>query len=427
MPESRPLKVLVSAFAFSPVRGSEHAVGWDFVQAIAARNKVWVVTRDLNQPEVEAFKAQHPERFQNISVHYVPLSHKDIRIPLREVIYAMRYASWQRKTYRLAQALDSEIQFDLIHQLNGIGFREPGYLWKLNRPFVWGPIGGMQYFPVRLLDALPLSGGLFFLFKNAATAASMYLALRPRRAAKAACALFAATSNVAEKIDAIWGRQAAVISEVSSPCVEDTQPARRDPDKPLQVLWCGTCGMAKALPIVLQALCRVKREGVDVQLTAVGDGPMRSTWIELARNLGLADQCHFVGKVTRSEVLELMRSAHCFVQPSLYDATSTVLAEALAYGLPVVCLDHFGFHDVVNESCGFRIPLRSLEQVTQGFAAALVRIGRDEELRLNMVLAARKAAQQLTVNRKQHILEDLYADVLVRDAEQNMQSHSPRS
>jgi hypothetical protein len=26
--------------------------------------------------------------------------------------------------------------------LNMIGYREPGYLWKLNVPFVWGPMGG---------------------------------------------------------------------------------------------------------------------------------------------------------------------------------------------------------------------------------------------------------------------------------------------
>jgi hypothetical protein len=45
MNELKPLKVLVSAFAFSPVKGSEFAVGWNYVRAIASKHKVWVIAR----------------------------------------------------------------------------------------------------------------------------------------------------------------------------------------------------------------------------------------------------------------------------------------------------------------------------------------------------------------------------------------------
>jgi hypothetical protein len=47
MSEQRPLKVLVSAFAFSPIKASEFSVGWDYVRAISSRHEVWVIARLL--------------------------------------------------------------------------------------------------------------------------------------------------------------------------------------------------------------------------------------------------------------------------------------------------------------------------------------------------------------------------------------------
>ena len=52
------------------------------------------------------------------------------------------YKEWQWKTYLMAKDICKEEKIDVLHQLNMIGFREPGYLWKLSQengvPFVWG-------------------------------------------------------------------------------------------------------------------------------------------------------------------------------------------------------------------------------------------------------------------------------------------------
>lgn len=107
-----------------------------------------------------------------------------------------------------------------------------------------------------------------------------------------------------------------------------------------------------------------------------------------------------------------MASGHCFVQPSLYDATSSVLVEALAYGLPVICLDHMGFKDAVNPECGIKITPNSLNQVIREFAAAIETIGLDEDRRLAMAIAAQKTAMRLTWKQKEVFINDLYSNVL---------------
>ena len=46
-------------------------------------------------------------------------------------------------------------KMDVLHQLNMIGFREPGYLWNLSQengvPVVWWPVDAKDKFPVAYL------------------------------------------------------------------------------------------------------------------------------------------------------------------------------------------------------------------------------------------------------------------------------------
>lgn len=64
--------------------------------------------------------------------------------------FYMYYEQWERRAYEKAQEIISELkaeslelkehrEIDVIHKLNMICYREPGYLWKIkNKPFVWG-------------------------------------------------------------------------------------------------------------------------------------------------------------------------------------------------------------------------------------------------------------------------------------------------
>lgn len=412
MSEVKALKVLVSVYNFNPNKGSEFATGWNYVRAISLRNKVWVITRSAEREEMEQYLLQHPDAMPNVTVHYVPVKDRSFNFPLREILYYWIYRNWQWRAYKYCRALDARIDFDVVHHITGIGFREPGYLWKLGKPFVWGPIGGLAFFPMKLLNAVPLRSRPFFVLKNLANAWSMYVARRPKRAAATAKAILAASTNVADKVRILWGRDATVLCEVSAPDLELRHPVRRSSEERLRIVWSGSCEPRKALNIILLALEQLKRSSVDWRLVAVGDGPLLGSWKALSSSLGIDERCSFLGRVSRAEVLSVMSSGHCFVQPSLYDATSTVLAEALAHGLPVICLDHMGFKDVVNVECGIKIPPNTLDQVIRDFAKAIEAIGLDEERRYEMAIAAQKASLRLTWKHKEEVINDIYSRIL---------------
>ncbi len=412
MSDGNGLKVLVSAFAFSPVRGSEFAMGWDYVRALAEHHRVWVITRTNEREETEQFLRHHPDAMPHVTIHAVPWSRSSFAYPLHEIPYYFLFRQWQWRAYLLARRLDEQIGFDVIHQAIPSGFREPGFLWKIDKPFVWGPVGGLQYFPLRLLPAVPLRSWPFFVAKNLTTFWAMHASARPRAAAAKAAQILAGTSLAAENISVLWGKPARVLCEVSAPRLDSfTPPARRQAGDVFRIVWSGRFEPRKALNLVLRALHRLRDADFAWELTCLGTGPLRQTWETLARRLGIASRCRFLGQRPRQEAVAAMAGGHCFVQPSLYDATTSVVVEALAMGLPVVCLDHFGFRDVVDANSGIRIRPGSMDQIIEDFATALQTLAHDEDARYAMAMAARAASTRLTWPHKAAALAEIYGRI----------------
>ena len=72
------------------------------------------------------------------------------------------YRTWQYRTYEMALDIMKVYHIDVLHQLNMIGFREPGYLWKIEGiPFVWGPVDAKEKFPIAYLQDAGLKKQLF--------------------------------------------------------------------------------------------------------------------------------------------------------------------------------------------------------------------------------------------------------------------------
>ena len=55
------LKVLMSAYACEPGKGSEPGVGWTVAREMARHHDIWVITRANNRPVIEAELARNPQ------------------------------------------------------------------------------------------------------------------------------------------------------------------------------------------------------------------------------------------------------------------------------------------------------------------------------------------------------------------------------
>lgn len=210
-------RLCVGVFSCSPRRGSEPGMGWNFLREIAATGReVWAITNDEFTSETCAQARAIP----NVHFTFVPEPAKRLRNVLRRVwppSYYWFYRWWQIRAYRVAKRLHAAHKFDAAHQLNMVGFREPGFLWRLPIPFVWGPIGGLDLTDWRLLGLLDFGGRVEFFFRNVINAFQRRFLPRPRKAARRAAeshALICATGENARLARRIWGVESTVICEV---------------------------------------------------------------------------------------------------------------------------------------------------------------------------------------------------------------------
>ncbi|GIW73118.1 MAG: hypothetical protein KatS3mg102_2660 [Planctomycetota bacterium] len=417
---NRPLRVLISAFACNPYRGSEEGVGWGWAHAAARRHEVHVITAAFQRADIERWYAQEGRHAPRLHFHYVPERRwhyrpsarwRRVEDSLLKPLMNLAYAGWLREAGRLARRLHARHRFDLLHVLTYVGFRFPGRYWRLPIPLVWGPIGGLEDVPWRVLPWLGAAGALFFAGRNLVNGLHKRLLVGPRRAMRRAAVVIAATSGMQREIWRWYRRQSEVICEVGCAPLPEAAPALRRQGEPLRIAWSGKHLPGKALPLLLHALAVLPPE-LDWQLVVLGAGPCTGRWRALAGRLGLEPRCEWTGWLERQQALARLRQCHVFAITSLHELTSTVLVEALSAGLPVVCPDAYGFRDAVSPACGIRYPVGQAGETIGRLARALAQLGADEALRRRLALGALERSRAFCWERKARALEAVYARAL---------------
>ena len=95
-----------------------------------------------------------------------------------------------------------------------------------------------------------------------------------------------------------------------------------------------------------------------------------------------------------------MRWADVFAFTSLRDTSGNVVLEALAAGVPVICLDHQGVHDIVTDQCGVKLPVTTPDDVIACMSESLRRLAQDTAARerLSRGASERREAVPLVVS-----------------------------
>lgn len=400
---SRP-RLLMSAHACSPVRGSEAGSGWNRALTAARRFDTWVLCADVFESEIEAHLRERGA-VPGLRFVFLPMRSGDLWDRVHPVWYR-RYHQWQKRALRTARRLHREIGFDLVHHVTYNGYREPGYLWRLDVPFVWGPVGGSQNYPWRFLSIAGLEGALLEGTRSLVNLYQLRWRRRVRQAFRAADVVLAANSTNREAFARVHGVDAPVL--VDTGLVETSpSPGPRGPEDRLRILWCGILTSRKALRLLLEALGSVRDE-LDFELTVLGEGPRRRRLERLARRRGISGAVVWRGWVSHEQALTTCSRSDVFVFTSLRDTSGNVVLEALGAGLPVVCLDHQGAHDMVTPECGVKIPVTSPADVVRRLAAALVWLAEDAEARRRLSRGARARAVRFLWETQAETIFDAY-------------------
>ena len=403
------MKVLVSCYACSPYKGSEPGMGWNFVHCLAPKHELHIITESKYKAELDRYFSEHPDEAHLYHFYFIPRQRHNALRKIWPPSYYWFYRLWQRKVLAFAKELDAKENFDVVHALNMAGYREPGFLYKLGKPLVWGPVGGFCISPWCLLPSMGSYGMLYYGSRNLINLWQMYLKRTPRIMARKADAIIAATKDNHDAISKLWHKESVLIPEVGV-MVNHKQIVFQERIGRLKICWSGQHTPDKTLNLLLDALTLVQNPN-DIELHVIGQGVYTDRWKKHAETLHITNVV-WHGWVERTEAWRIMSECHAFCITSVSDLTSSVLLEALSFGLPIITLDLFGFSNVVTSECGIKIYVKSKQQVMHDIAAAIDKIALDEPMRLRMVQKALNRAQDFTWEDKATQISQLYTNAV---------------
>lgn len=357
--------ILVMAYAISPYRGSEYAVAWNYVMHMSKSNSLTVLygMSDNHMGEIYTLE-KYLEEHTIKNVKFIAVKPNRLADLLNWpnkhnfLVYTFyfAFAVWQREAYCVACELLKTEHFDLIHNVGPIGYREPGYLWKLGLPYVWGPISGANNAPRQLMKRMPIMGRMKLTFRSVANSIQFHTKLRLKKALKATDILLTATSENQRKFKEVHHKDSICIPEnciTGSIALDETKFV--DIEK-YHIIVIGTLDARKSVGIFLEALTQVQHYNL-LHIDVVGDGPLRNTLQQYAIRHKLNEAITWHGQLPRAEAVKIFNSAHLHVITSVSEGNPTTIWEAMSYGVPTMSFDHCGMHDTICDKCGIRIPI----------------------------------------------------------------------
>lgn len=403
---TRRLRILLVGHACGPGLGSEPGLTWNWAKHIAVSHDVWVVAHPQHRAAVETAMREAGGRSPRL-VWVDVAKHLDPWDPVRgERGIHLHYLLWQRAAFAAAQRLHEAQPFDIVHHVSWGTVNAAPELWRLNAPFVWGPLGGGQAAPLRFSGYLSRRGVL------TETARAVRAGLAPlvpslRRAARHSAVILATNRETARVLYRAGARHVELFLDngVSPDQLIPHQRVRHQGDR-LELLWAGRIEARKALTLALEALARA--QDAAVRLTVAGDGPLRQACERRAMTLGVSQRVRFIGKVPHAAMRDLFATSDALLFTSLQDGFGSVVIEALAAGLPVIALDHQGVGAMIPREAAIKVPITSPSRTVAGLAEAIRTLREFPDLGQRMTEAARSHAATETWDRRAARLNEIY-------------------
>lgn len=375
------MNILINAYACAPNWGSEQGMAWHWITELAKMHNLYVITEGEWKKEIEEAVALLDVK-DNIHFYYNPVSDKIRSMCWNQGDWRFYwyYRKWQKKTLTIARQICSEHRIDIIHQLNMIGFREPGYLWNIyDTNYVWGPVGGMEIVPLSYLSGMPLSKKTKYIVKNMLNHLQIRYSTRVCKAIHRADIVIAATQGTYNSFVKLHHIKPVYMNEAGCTISEQHTAHNFNKDQ-LDILWVGRFLDTKKLDIAIRTIAKVKDLPVFLHIVGNGSDTENAMYQQMADKMGISNNIKWYGKLANKKVQEMMNQMDLFLFTSVLEGTPHVVLEAITNCLPILCIDTCGQGQLVNESIGWKVPLTNPQQNSTDFAAILrhIIINRDE-------------------------------------------------
>lgn len=430
MNNSKILNILISTHELSPIQGSECAEGWNIIKNLAKNKQInlFVIYAQGSQYSPNSYKdaidAYYQENELESNLNFISIKQPKLTLIIAKinqiitrnkgsigfsVFYFMGYSFWQKKAFKVAQELIKVHNIDLIHHLTQITFREPGFLWKINIPFIWGPTGGIAGIPRQILRSLSLKQKIFELIRNFSNLTQFYFKCRIKNAMLKSKLIYTFSNEDLIKISLLNPNVKILLDSGTIPLL-NPKIRKFNYSEKLKIIWAGQLIERKGLILLIDALNKIKNVNDKVEVNILGDGPLKKYYESEVLKKSL--KCvHFLGNINHKEVKEIFSNSHILIHTSYREATTHVVPEAISTGLPVLCHDCFGLSIAVTNNCGIKIPLINFSYSVEGFYQKIEMILGNPEIIQRLSEGAIERSKELSWDKMAETISNDYVKI----------------
>jgi glycosyltransferase involved in cell wall biosynthesis len=383
---NRP-KILVSAIACDPYKGSEPLHGWLACRSLAELGDLWLLVSGEHRAGLEKAQANGlvPENMRFIFVGE-DRPYLENRMLARFQSWA-RYMSFSRSILRIAEEWHAREHFDLAHHVTYSTWRVGSPLWRLGIPFIWGPISGTEVFPFRkFAHVLSPSAKAF---EMARILGGLYSGVLPevRSSIRESFHIFAAHREAVPHLARLRGRAEGISVLSYYTFTPETIAAfarqtwtTKPADQPLKILAGGNLEGRKGVAIALEGLAIAKKAGAKYFYRVTGSGSELPHLQQLAEKLGIAQDVSIGQGFKREDYVRELQDTDLYLLPSLREGGGLTMMEAMLAGCVPIVADAGGPGSAVADGCGVRVAIETPEQMSREIGAAIVRFDQNRQL-----------------------------------------------
>jgi glycosyltransferase involved in cell wall biosynthesis len=403
--------ILATAYAVNPYKGSEDGMGWNAIYQIARFHNVIAITRKNNRSEIEKYMSRNPDLiYKNIQFLYFDLPLWIRFWKMKNRCAMLYYWLWQRAIPSYVRA--QKLKFDIVHNLNFHNDWTPSYLYKLGVPFVWGPIGHHPKIPLQYLKSYKLRSlikdRLTWLIKKMFWNYSTGLSQCIEKANVILC-----MNRSVEKVLSLSNKEFKIIPSVAT---EDFGLNLYKKNKKFRLISVGRLIPLKGFDLSISAFAEfinnlTDEEKNNCELVIVGSGSEKQFLQNLAKKKNISNHVIFIDWMRRSKLMELYNEVSVFLFPS-HEGAGMVVAEALSFGLPVICLDNHGPGEFIDESCGVAIPVQDYKNTVKELSLGIASLYENPSQLKSMSLMARQRFDQyFNWNKRGEQFQEVYKNL----------------
>jgi len=377
-PKSHRLNVLICAYCVDKNDVGEAQMAYKWISKLAESTNLWIITTGSRLHQICGFEDHENVELitlkPNISFKWLDSFDRAVHPGYVEFFFRARKA---------AKKLVEQQRIDLCHHLAPRSLRYPSPFIGIGVPFIVGPFhGGLKAPPI--MKELEVKDNWMFKMRVIDTLRIRYDPLLRKHYSKAKRLV----------VSAPYVRD-LLLSENRGKCVVIPPPPSFEFDENsfaniklskgndvLRLMYVGRLVPSKGLELLILAMSKCKN--INLKLIIYGCGYREACYRRIAERLNVGNRIIWKGFVPNSEVVKAYADADVFTFPSLKEPTGIALTEAMANGLPIVCVDAGGSAYIVRENCGIKIPITTKDQMVNEFAKAIHTLANNPQKRVKM-------------------------------------------